>query len=87
MIHYWGYSHGNYFSPRFGLLGFFVSLLPWIFIIGILIAIIRQNHVLETEVPTKKVDDQNNNLEIVKTRYAKGEIDKKEFEDKKKDLH
>jgi len=86
MIHYWGYSHGNYFSPGFGLLGFFVSLLPWILIVGIIIAIMRHNHISEEEVSSKKVDDQNNNLEIVKTRYAKGEIDKKEFEQLKKDL-
>lgn len=86
MIHYWGYSHGNYFSPGFGLLDFFVSLLPWIFIIGIIIAIMRHNHVPEKKTLAKKIDDQNNNLEIVKTRYAKGEIDKKEFEQLKKDL-
>lgn len=54
-------------------------LIFWVAFIAFIIWIVR-------EVIGRKTDDKSKALDILKERYAKGEIDKKEFEGKKKDL-
>jgi putative membrane protein len=77
MMHgYWGGPMG------FGWMGGIFMLIFWaIIIIGIvwLVRYIVGSRTCFTEHPDTP-------LEILKKRYAKGEIDKKEFEEKKKDL-
>lgn len=72
----------NFGFGSFGGFGFIFMLLWWILIIAGIVALIRwltsQSH--ETHTSAKSA------LNIVQERYAKGEIDKKEFEEKKKDL-
>ena len=64
----------------FGILGWFFMLLFWLLIILGVVALIRylarSGQSREDKTP----------LDILKERYARGEIDKKEFEEKKKDL-
>ncbi len=77
MMHgYWGGPMG------FGWMGGLFMLIFWVLVIigafWFLKYIIRSRTCMigHTETP----------LEILRKRYAKGEIDKKEFEEKKKDL-
>ncbi|MFH1427000.1 MAG: SHOCT domain-containing protein [Patescibacteria group bacterium] len=70
------------YPDMFGFSGFNFMILIWfLFIIGIVLIIAWYNK--NKDNITLKADSA---LDILKERYAKGEIDKTEFEEKKKDL-
>jgi len=76
-------SNGVGFMPMmggFGLLGWIPMLLFWILLILGVIALFRY---LDR---SGQQQDSKTPLDILKERYARGDIDKKEFEEKKKDI-
>lgn len=79
-----GYYWNNWNSPMgswggFGLGWIFMAIFCVFFILAIVVLV-------RYLVGNNNIDKGNSSLEILKDRYAKGDIDKKEFEDKKKDL-
>jgi putative membrane protein len=76
MMHYY---YGNGFG--FAGLGMFFTLLFWIALIWIIVSLFRQHN----QAPT--ADSTNRALDILKERYAKGELTKKQFDEMKKDLN
>lgn len=73
---YGGWGTGNMMS-WFG--GGIMMIVFWVLLIVLIVWIVR-------EVSGKNFHSSSNALEILRERYVKGEIDKKEFEEKKKDL-
>ncbi len=75
----WGFGPGGY---GFGGMGSVFMIFWWILIIAVIVLIARwfmgQSHGMGHR--------NSSALDLLKERYAKGEIDKKEFEEKKKDL-
>jgi len=64
----------------FGILGWLFMLLFWLLIILGVVALIRYL------ARSGQSSEDKTPLDILKKRYARGEIDKKEFEEKKKEL-
>ena len=70
-----------YYNHMYGMsiFGGFWMLIFWVAFIVFIVWIVR-------EFSGRRNDEKSKALDILKERYAKGEIDRKEFEEKKKDL-
>lgn len=80
---------GNFMMGNFGInpmgfgwFGWILMILWWVLIIAGIIALIKWS----TAQSHGSHNHEKSPLAILKERYAKGEIDRKEFEEKKKDL-
>ncbi len=77
------------FGPFVGF-GWIFMVVFWSLIIWVIIALVRgsfgKGHMCGHDHGDDAHGKDKSPLEILKERYAKGEIDKKEFEERKKDL-
>lgn len=85
------YYHSSFWSG--GLISLFVNVLIWGAIIFLVMFLIRRMSSRSRGGccgmhghDHSEAEDNSSYLDIIKTRYAKGEIDKKQFEELKKDL-
>ncbi len=76
----YGYAHSG-----LGLIGGIFSIIFWVLIIALIIAIIRRVSMHDHGHHMWRGLGRSG-LTILEERYAKGEISKQEFEEKKKDL-
>jgi putative membrane protein len=85
MMHYYGYGFGRVAPWGLGLGGIIINVLFALAVAFVIIALIRlfvggRRHMRDEE------NNSDNALNILKERYAKGEITKKEFDSMKKDI-
>ena len=73
----------GWWGGGFGLFGWWLMLLFWILVIAGVVLLVRW---LAEQARSKGAASEESALEILKKRYAKGEIDKEEFEAKKRDV-
>lgn len=81
-----GYYSGYDGYLPFGHLAFFgpaLMILFWIFIIALVIYFVRSGACMSGK---SEKHDGETALDVLKKRYARGEIDKKEFDAMKKDI-
>lgn len=77
MHDYWMYGNG------YGAWDFVWNLFMMALVVVVIIFLVR--YLVRT--PKTGTEGRNEAIEILKKRYAQGEIDKKEYEDKLKDLN
>lgn len=78
----WGYGYG--YGP-FNFIGGIIELIIWIVIIGFAVSLLRGFWSGRGSRHYRR-HWGSNALDILEERYVKGEINKEEFEQKKKDL-
>ncbi|MFO7890440.1 MAG: SHOCT domain-containing protein [bacterium] len=76
-MHGWEFMHWGWF-------GFIVQIIFWVAIILLIVWVAKK--VTESGSGDRSSSAGESALDILKKRYAKGEIDKDEYEKKKKDL-
>ncbi|NTU99267.1 SHOCT domain-containing protein [Candidatus Falkowbacteria bacterium] len=74
----------GYGYQPFGFIGSFFMLFWWVIIIVAIVALVKWLVSNPGDIRQGPRDDSA--MAILKERYAKGEINKEEFENKKKDL-
>jgi len=79
----WGYGQMMGYGG-FGF-GWIITIIIWALIIWAIIAFIRAVSG-KSGLDWRMQDKENSALKILKERYAKGEINKEEFEQKRKDI-
>lgn len=92
-MHNWGYYYPNNYNywPNLGIgiVAFLLHLFFWFLVIWLIFALIKHmggNNSHGEADSEEESDADNKNITIIKERYAKGEITKREFEQLKKDL-
>ena len=85
MMGYYGNGYGPYGMMGYGgsWIGLIFMILFWILVIAGIVVLIKW---LMHGARHGWHDDSHSAIGVLKERYAKGEIDKREFEEKKKDL-
>ncbi|MFZ5660257.1 MAG: SHOCT domain-containing protein [Pseudomonadota bacterium] len=80
MMHYWDWEDRWGMGWGMGPMGWLLMLLSWVAVIGLAIWLVA----FLSRRPSRSTPPSA--LEILKRRYAEGEIDKEEYEQKRKDL-
>jgi putative membrane protein len=82
----WGHGPGM-MGGGYGM-GWFGSIIMIAFWIAVIVGIVLLIRwlIIYTRTPSHGTSSGESALDILKKRYARGEIDKQEFEEKKKDL-
>ncbi|MGC2459198.1 MAG: SHOCT domain-containing protein [Gallionellaceae bacterium] len=78
----WGYM-GNGYSWGGMAFGMVSMLLFWVFLVAAVVIVIR--YVWGTGISSERRQEKTA-VDILKERYARGEIEREEFEQKKRDL-
>jgi putative membrane protein len=78
-----GMMGGGWWGPAYGVFGWLFMVLFWVLIIVGAVLIVRW---LMDPARSTGSAPQETALEILRRRYAKGEIDKEQFEAMKRDL-
>jgi putative membrane protein len=84
-----GYWYGPQmmdFGSGFGIAGAIVSILFWVAIFFLIVMLFRSFGKHKNEEETEETKDEDTAFQILRERYAKGEITKRQFQDMKKDL-
>ena len=80
-----GYGYGGY-GGGYGWMGMMGFIMPFIFGLGIILLSIYLFRRNSSQVYASGFGKQNSGLDILRERYARGEIDSAEYQSRKQDL-